>query len=129
MILDTSFMIDLFRNKENAVNKAKELGAKNIALSTTTINIFELWQGSLDIKNKETKGKILEFLSSITIFPFDLESAKEAGTSYSDLRTKGMLIDPEDCMIASIAKTNNKILLTRNKKHFDRIAGLKIESY
>jgi predicted nucleic acid-binding protein len=44
------------------------------------------------------------------------------------LTKKGQRIDPEDTMIAGIAITNNKILVTRDK-HFDRINGLKIEKY
>ena len=129
MILDTSFIIDLFRNDKSAIEKANELIRKSIPLATTTVNIFELWQGTYDIKNKEVKDKILTFLSSIGLFVLDLPSAQEGGTIYSELRNKGGVIDPEDCMIAGIAKTNNKTLLTKNIKHFDRIRDLKIEIY
>jgi len=32
-------------------------------------------------------------------------------------------------MIGAIVKQNHKKLLTRNKKHFERIKGLEMESY
>ena len=129
MILDTSFIIDLFRNNESAVKKAKELKIRNIPLATTTVNVFELWQGAYDIKNKEVRDKILAFLSPTGLFVLDLASAQEGGVIYSELRNKGEMIDPEDCMIAGIVKTSNKTLLTKNKKHFDRIRDLKVETY
>ena len=129
MILDTSFIIDFLKNDESAVEKARKLKEENVPLATTTINVFELWQGASDIKNEEKKSKILKFLSSIGLLGFDFESARDGGAIYSELRQKGKLIDPEDCMIAGIAKTNNRTLLTRNLKHFQNIHGLKVESY
>lgn len=32
-------------------------------------------------------------------------------------------------MIAAISISNNETLITKNKKHFERIEGLKIETY
>jgi predicted nucleic acid-binding protein len=38
-------------------------------------------------------------------------------------------MDPEDAMIAGIAKSNNKKILTRNLKHFQGIENVTTESY
>ena len=40
---------------------------------------------------------------------------------------KGEIIDIEDIMIGAIVIHNGERLVTRNKKHFERIRGLEIE--
>ena len=40
-----------------------------------------------------------------------------------------MQIDPEDAMIAGIARTNKQRIITRNVKHFSDIEGVEIENY
>lgn len=39
------------------------------------------------------------------------------------------LIGDLDLLIASTALTNKQVLLTRNKKHFERVPGLQIEGW
>lgn len=129
MIIDTSFIIDFLKHDKDAVNKMKGFLERNEPIKTTTISVFEVWQGTLDIGNDSEKEKIEKFLSSIGLLVFDIESAKRAGTIYSGLKSKGELIEGEDCMIAGITLNLNEVLLTRNKKHFEKIQGLKIESY
>jgi len=53
----------------------------------------------------------------------------ESGNIHRKLSRKGVTIDPEDSMIAGIAKVHNETLLTRNKKHFEKIEGLDVEGY
>ena len=129
MILDTSFIIDLIKNRQNAIQKAQELEKTSTPIRTTTISVFELWQGLEDLQNKEKRERIDHFLSSIGLLSFDLPSAKRAGIIFSELERKGEMIEAEDCMIAGIAQWHNEPILTRNKKHFERIKGIQIQDY
>ncbi len=129
MILDTSFIIDLLKNKSAALSKAQALEKTSTPLRTTTISVFELWQGLEDMQNKEKKDRIERFLSSIGLLSFDLASAKIAGTIFSGLERKGETIEAEDCMIAGITLVHGDAILTRNNKHFERIKGIKVETY
>jgi len=63
------------------------------------------------------------------ILPLNEESAIIAGEIGAQLVIQGETIDAVDIMIGAIAKHNNETLITRNKKHFEKIPGLKIESY
>ena len=129
MILDTSFIVDLLRGNKKAIDKIAEFENKNEHVSTTTISVFEIWQG-LPKKSRENQiEKTRELFQSINILKFDLESAVKAGEIHRKLKLNGKVIDPEDSMIAGIAKTHNEIVLTRNQKHFSRIKDLKIEIY
>lgn len=129
MILDTSFIIDLMKDKSNALTKAQELESSSLPVRTTSISVFELWQGLEDIDDQDKREKIEKFLSSIGLLVFDVHDAKKAGTIYAELRRKGEHIEPEDCMIAGITLSRGETLLTRNKRHFERIKELKIEGY
>lgn len=127
MILDTNFIIDFFKNRENAVEKASELNERGETLFMTSVTVFELWH-ALDIKNKEKREKLEKFIGIFDLLVLDRESAKKGGEIHMDLRLKGSPIDPEDSMIAGVAIKNNQAILTRDE-HFSRIGGVKIETY
>ena len=128
MILDTSVMIDILRGNKDTINKINEMENKNIPLLTSSITVFEIFQG-IGFVNENNRDKIYNLFESINILSFDDNSAREAGIIQSDLKRQGKTIDPEDAMIAGIAKINTEIVLTRNKKHFERIKNLECEFY
>ncbi|MBI4163695.1 MAG: PIN domain-containing protein [Candidatus Aenigmarchaeota archaeon] len=129
MIVDTTFLIGLLRNSPDAVRKASEIDVKKEPVFATTISVFELWQGVIDLQNKNKLDKIHILLDSIGLLTFDLESAKIAGRIHAQLRAEGLTIDPEDSMIAGICIKSDQAILTKNTKHFERIPELKLESY
>ncbi len=129
MILDTTAIIDLLRGSNAVINKIKELERKNIPLVITSISVFEIWQGTKDIADEGKMEKIYSLLESLGSLSFDIPAAEEAGSVHSHLKKEGKIIDPEDSMIAGIAKIHHETILTRNIKHFQRISGLKLESY
>ena len=47
----------------------------------------------------------------------------------SELKQQGQIIADMDLMIASIATANQKILVTNNAHHFERIKKLKLENW
>lgn len=130
MILDSSFIIDLMNGLPGAVEKLKRLDQLKENCFITTPTIFELWSGiTQSDKPEEEKRKVLDILESQLILNFDKPSAEEAGKIDGTLAKEGSSIDPEDSMIAGIAKLHNETVLTKNIKHFSRINNLKIESY
>ena len=129
MILETSFLIDFLKNGKGAISRMKNLVDSDEVIGIATPTIFELWSGitALDRPEKE-KSKIIFLISKLVIYQLDRESAELAGKINGELIKRGLKIDPEDSMIAGIAITNNKKVLTRDE-HFGRIEGLRVESY
>jgi tRNA(fMet)-specific endonuclease VapC len=125
LILDTSFLVDLFLNRKEAISLIAQL-EENEILKTTSISVYEIFRG---IKNKDKITKIEGFFNDVIVLNLDKNSAKVAGLLSKELCDAGLEIDPEDCMIAAIAKESNDTILTRNVKHFSRVHGLKIKSY
>lgn len=107
MILDTSFLMDLLRSKnESAKSKAIELDQKLITKAVSSITVMELWNGTLKSSNSEREKKKVDELSSA-----------------------GKIIEIEDMMIAATAISKNEPLLTRNVEHFKKIKNLNVENY
>ena len=129
MMLDTTALVDILRGNSDINSKLIELERKNIALTLTSVSVFELWQGFAHLPDKNKSDKIHFLLESLGAFLLDIPSAQEAGSIHATLKKEGRMIDPEDSMIAGIAKINNETILTRNAKHFERISGLQIETY
>ena len=80
-------------------------------------------------KKETEKQKVLHTLSGMIIWHLDSKAAQIGGEIDGKLAKEGRKIDPVDSMIAGIAITGDEKVLTRNVKHFSRIAGLKIETY
>jgi tRNA(fMet)-specific endonuclease VapC len=69
------------------------------------------------------------FLSRFPSLPFDDSSAEAYGEIRSDLTRRGLMIGPNDLMIASICRANSVTLVTHNISEFGRVAGLAIEDW
>ncbi len=128
MLLDTTVLIDLIKEEAVAVEKIKRLEEKKVALVTTTVSIFETLRG-LHGSNARKQTEFFALAKRLPVFVFDFDSALTASYIHSELVQKGRGIEPEDCMIAGIAKMHNETVLTRNQKRFGRISGLTIETY
>ncbi|MEX0920296.1 MAG: type II toxin-antitoxin system VapC family toxin [Candidatus Pacearchaeota archaeon] len=127
--LDTTAIIDFYRGDENL---KKLLDSLEGTFATTIVNYQEIFFG---INLKDTKHNVEEeyyedFFDDIIIFDLDRASAKNASEILLELVHKGKIIEKFDCMIAGILLSNgvNKII-TKNKKHFKNIKGLKVISY
>ncbi len=130
MIGDTTFIIDLIDGLPAAVEKLRLLQEQRKPLFVTTPTIFELWTGvTLSDRPEREKAKAKQVLESQFILDLNQKSAEEAGVINGTLISEGQRIDPEDCLIAGIAKHHGETILTRNTKNFERIKGVNVEGY
>ena len=130
MLADTTFIIDVMKNDEGAVRKAKDLSDASVSILVGTPTIFELYVGvGLSVRSSEEREKVLSILRSLPHLSLDAASASKAGIIYAQRVKERTKIDPEDAMLAGIAIQNNEPLLTRNRKDFIGIPELKLETY
>lgn len=130
MIWDTSFVIDLMNEDKEAIQKLTELSNRGEQQATTSITVFELFTGMAQSQRpEEEKNKILRVLNGQRILNLKWESAEKAGEIHGFFKKKNDPIKPLDCLIASIAIINNEKLVTRNRKDFEKIQGLELETY
>jgi tRNA(fMet)-specific endonuclease VapC len=127
--LDSDFLIAYLQNDPSAIKKLEDLQAArdNATAVTTTVNAAELWKGAYRSTSKKEVAKVKRLLDALELITLDRESARMVGELDAAIRSSP--IGESDLLIASIALANKQVLITRNKKHFERIAGLQVESW
>jgi tRNA(fMet)-specific endonuclease VapC len=120
-IADTDVLIDFLRGEGEAERIALEIGTGR--LCTTAISAFELWAGS---KSPQQVATVEPLLAAVTVLPLDVACARRAGEIRRELERAGQKIGMADSLIAGIAVERDAILITRNRKHYARVSGLKL---
>jgi tRNA(fMet)-specific endonuclease VapC len=119
IVADTDVLIDFLRGAGAAERVALEL--ENGALWTTAVTRFELMAGA---RTDRQRVLIDDLLGGIPTLALDEGAADEAAAIRRDLEARGESIGMADSLIAGIVRANHKVLLTQNRKHFERVAGL-----
>ena len=125
---DTSFLVDIERQNDEALKKLRELADRGEVIFMTSVSVAECYRGAYGSRDgakalKDTK----ELLELFAVLSLDYESAKTWGELSESMKSGS--IGDRDLFIASIALVNEQSLLTRNKKHFERVPGLVVESW
>jgi len=127
ILLDTNVVIAFFNGNQPVL---KMIQAKIEMIALSTLVVAELDYGAkASQKAKENIEKLHRFVDIVRVAPFDLECAKIFGTIKSKLRKLGKPTGETDALIAATAMAYKALLITGNKKHFENIEGLKVESW
>lgn len=119
--LDTNIVIDFLRNEKDVVNLMKTISEDDLFI--TYVTLCELYKGAyLSHKTALELTIIKEFITSVGILDFSEYACDFFGKEYARLEKLGKMTQESDLMIASVAKANNSIIVTRNKKHFENIS-------
>jgi len=121
VVVDTDLVIDFLRGKGSGAPLVRELIVGQ-RLRVTAITAFELRVGSDFLARRDD---ILRLVRSRT-FPLDPGSALQAGEVAAALRAAGQDIGMADCVQAGICLKFDLPFATRNRKHFNRVAGLRL---
>jgi tRNA(fMet)-specific endonuclease VapC len=122
IVADTDVLIDYLGGHNPAADRiALELAHGRLA--TTAVNRFELLSG---IRNPRQEKTVRELLAALQTLPLDHAAADEAANVRRTLESAGTSIGMGDSLIAGIVRRHGGVLLTRNRRHFDRVEGLKL---
>ena len=122
IVADTDVLVDALRGREPARSRIAEALAAG-QLATTAITAFELRSGA---DTDRTRATIDQLLAPLEILPFDQQAAIRAGNVRRTLETAGMPVGMADYLIAGICLAHSASLITRNRSHFGRVAGLSL---
>jgi tRNA(fMet)-specific endonuclease VapC len=128
--LDTSFIVALLRRDKGAEEKLGEYVSGNIGLSTTPITACELFKGAYGSKRGEVEvEKVRKLLGYLEILEFSLSACERYGKLVNEEPLRSSPIGDLDAVIASIALTQNEPLVTSNKRHFEKVPGLIVDTW
>jgi tRNA(fMet)-specific endonuclease VapC len=126
-LIDTDWVIDHFNGVTQVTRRLKELHPQGLGLSV--VSAAELWEGVFYSRDPQRSQETLEgFLSGVELLGLDEEICKRFGNLRGSIRKRGQTIGDFDLLIAATALRHSLKLLTNNRKHFEGIAGLEIES-
>lgn len=123
LILDTDHCIAILRGK---LDVSKQIEPTAI-LYVTAITVSELTYGAHKSDRASAHLAQVELLlDSVTILPFDEQSARRCGELKEALRRIGSPIAEPDLQIASIALHHALSLVSHNQRHFARVPRLQL---
>jgi tRNA(fMet)-specific endonuclease VapC len=92
-------------------------------LKTSAVTCFELLSGAAAGARGDA---VRSLVAELDILPLDRDAAEHAAGVRRQLQAGGHSIGMGDSLIAGIALAHEAPLFSRNRKHFERVAGLKL---
>lgn len=120
-VADTDVLIDALAGRGGPAASSVERGLVAGTLATTTVTAFELRSGARDGRVAEA---VEALLGALEILPFDAPAAERAAGARRALEATGETIGMADYLIAGVCLSRSADLLTRNRKHFERVPEL-----
>jgi len=127
-VLDTDTCIYWLKGNKNIERNIVKNGLENVFI--TIVTECELFYGAFKSTKKEKNLAVIEELKEKIWILHTIEGISyHYGKIKSELETKGQPLDDADLLIASISLANNRVLVTNNTEHFERIRGLRLENW
>lgn len=127
-MLDTNIVIYTMKNRPQAVREAFQRHYGQMCISSVTY--MELVYGAERSSNPERNLNEIEgFAARLEVLPYDNGAAVHTGQIRAELAAKGMPIGPYDQMIAGHARSMGFVVVTNNRKEFNRVDGLRLEDW
>jgi tRNA(fMet)-specific endonuclease VapC len=138
ILLDSDHLTVLkYRDSERFARLSQRLQAVgDEPVGTTIVNVEEQMRGWLASLAKERAvlrqvpayrelAALFDFFSKLHVAPFNIEAA----TRFQDLRAAGVRIGTMDLKAACVALVHQALLLTANRKDFEKVPGLRFENW
>jgi len=121
-LIDSDILIDFLNNRAEAIRLLIKFEESEMAISVITF--AEILEGLVGDRKKYLN--VRKGLSELSMLPVEANIAEQFANVRALLRSKGQLIENMDIFIAATALVHNLILVTNNKKDFDKIHNLQI---
>lgn len=133
-ILDTDHISLLQRRNANVIERLQQLPLDQRAV--TAISLAEQIQGRMvSIRRAQSEADVsrafqlliqtVEFFRTIQMLPYNSDAVAE----FERLRRAKIRVGTQDLRIAAIALSRRAVIVTRNRRDFDRVPNLSIESW
>ncbi len=115
-----------FKNHLIVTSHFKSYLSEYPSVNLSILTYFEIVSG---LKHRDAQQRLERFIAFVkknTLLYLTEQSVLISGDLYAQLRKTGNPIDDIDLLIAGIALENQLVLVTNNRKHFERIPQLEI---
>ena len=127
-LLDTNILSDLIRNPQGPVmRRIATFGEESVC--TSIVVASEMRFGAEKRNSPALTAKVEAILANIEVLPLDIDADRHYANIRYDLEKRGLMIGPNDLLIAAHARSLNLIVVTDNTREFERVADLAIENW
>jgi tRNA(fMet)-specific endonuclease VapC len=129
-LLDTDVLSEVIKGRDSLVaQRAQKYLQTHKRFTFSIITRYEILRG---LKAKVALQQIAVFedrCRESRVLPLTDTVVVQAAEIYAELHRRGRLISDADILIAATALTHDLTLVTENTGHFERITGLRLESW
>ena len=123
-LIDSDWVVDYLVVKQPAIDLLSAVFRDGVAISLITFG--EIYEGIYFGRDPQRSEAVFrQFLRSMDVPPLNRSIMQQFARIRGDLRRKGQIIGEPDILIAATAIYHDLTLHTRNRKHYERIPGLK----
>ena len=124
-LVDSDYVIDALAGVAPSRKLLESLGFEGLAVSIVTLG--ELFEGAFLFPDSDIRLQTYRhFLVGYTVLNLSEPIIERFAQVRAQLRQQGQLIPDLDLLIAATALVHDLALVTRNRRHFARIAGLQL---
>jgi tRNA(fMet)-specific endonuclease VapC len=126
-LVDTDWAIHWANGHPEITERLAELRAAGVGVSI--VSVAELYEGVYGSRDPQRSEQgLVQFLRGLAVVGVDLEVCRVFGRERGRLRAVRQMVADLDLLIGATALRHSLTLLTNNRRHFERIEGLQIES-
>ena len=126
-LLDTDWAISYLNHVPRTARRIDELRPEGISISI--VSVAELYEGVLNSNDPERRERALQdFLRPFPIIDLNIPICRIFGMERARLRAMGTPVQDMDLLIGATALHHYLTLLSNNRRHFERLSGLRIIS-
>ena len=127
-MLDTNICIFTVKNRPQHVRDAFNRHHGQLCISS--VSLMELLYGAEKSASPEKNLAVVEgFAARLDVLAYDDLAASHTAQLRAELSRSGMPIGPYDQMIAGHARSRGLIVVTNNRREFDRVPGLRVDDW
>jgi tRNA(fMet)-specific endonuclease VapC len=122
-LIDTDWIADYLAGKPAAIALLDSLKDDGLAISLVTFG--EIYDGVYHGRNPvAAERSFLALLRRLEVLDLNRDIMRRFARIRGQLRTTGRTLGDADILIAATAMHHGLMLVTRNRRHYDRIPGL-----
>jgi len=126
-VLDTDVCVEILRG--NRAVLARRAAVRD-EVCTTWVTAAELYYGAARSADPDgNRVLVTALLRTLRVLAGDLVAARLFGDVRADLERKGTRLADADLFIGAMAVSRRAVVVTGNRRHFERFPGVTIEDW
>jgi len=127
-MLDTNICIYVMKARPEALRARFRAAASTVCISTVVLAELQFGAEKSVIRSKSLEA-VEDFVAQVSVLPFDHSAAVHYGRLRAELERAGTPCGLHDTQIGAHARSQSLIVVTNNRREFDRMPGLRVENW